>query len=311
MKRGLGILLGLAGVIAVSAMRVSASAFETLQDSEDYEKIAALADEIVSFTNGGPVYDPFSEGVTVDDIDFENALKEYIDTPLFTSELLSVSEVEIALAESDYIWIVPIKAYGHLYEACAVRSNGEDGHPVDEWHISGTRGYEKDNTPTYIEQLKNSLAANPDISWEDYQFRLVGGADPIRFPVWIAMNEKSVEYLIPGREDAAGCLTDSSKTENADDASAEQTAFPAYSYPAVMAAAADSTYIEMEDSLGGTSQVLDVAAQPGKYQHKMMSRMVTMIAGISAAAVVAGVMIRRKRKASVYAGGQKKMAKQV
>ena len=127
MKRKLGIFWGLVGAVAVSAMSVSASTFETLPDSGDYEKIVALADEIVSSTNGGPVYDPFSEGVTVDDIDFDNALKEYIDTPLFTSELLSVSEVETALEESDYIWIVPIKAYGHLYEACAVRADGEDG----------------------------------------------------------------------------------------------------------------------------------------------------------------------------------------
>ena len=97
MKRGLGIFWGLVGAVAVSAMSVSASTFETLPDSGDYEKIVALADEIVSSTNGGPVYDPFSEGVTVDDIDFDNALKEYIDTPLFTSELLSVSEVETAL----------------------------------------------------------------------------------------------------------------------------------------------------------------------------------------------------------------------
>lgn len=168
MKRKLGIFWGLVGAVAVSAMSVSASTFETLPDSGDYEKIVALADEIVSSTNGGPVYDPFSEGVTVDDIDFDNALKEYIDTPLFTSELLSVSEVETALEESDYIWIVPIKAYGHLYEACAVRADGEDGQPSDAWHISGTRGYENDNTPTYIEQLKTSLAANPDVAWEDY-----------------------------------------------------------------------------------------------------------------------------------------------
>ena len=97
MKRGLGIFWGLVGAVAVSAMSVSASTFETLPDSGDYEKIVARADEIVSSTNGGPVYDPFSEGVTVDDIDFDNALKEYIDTPLFTSELLSVSEVETAL----------------------------------------------------------------------------------------------------------------------------------------------------------------------------------------------------------------------
>lgn len=298
MKRRLGIFLGLIGVVAVSAVSVSASTFETLSDSEDYEKIVALADEIVSATNGGPVYDPFSEGVTVDDIDFDNALKEYIDTPLFTSELLSVSEVETALEESDYIWIVPIKAYGHLYEVCAVRGNGEDGQPNDEWHISGTRGYENDNTPTYIEQLKTSLAANPDVAWEDYQFHLVGGADPIRFPIWIAMNEKSVEYLIPGREDAAGCLTDSSQAENnnTNDMFVTQTAFPAYSYPSVAAAVADSTYIELEDSLGGTSSVLDVAAQPGKYQHKMMYRILLAIVGILSVIIVVGVVLRRKRK---------------
>ena len=140
MKRKLGIFWGLVGAVAVSAMSVSASTFETLPDSGDYEKIVALADEIVSSTNGGPVYDPFSEGVTVDDIDFDNALKEYIDTPLFTSELLSVSEAETALEESDYIWIVPIKAYGHLYEACAVRADGEDGQPSDAWHISDSLG---------------------------------------------------------------------------------------------------------------------------------------------------------------------------
>ena len=297
MKRRLGIFLGLIGVVAVSAVSVSASTFETLSDSGDYEKIVALADEIVSATNGGPVYDPFSEGVTVDDIDFDNALKEYIDTPLFTSELLSVSEVETALEESDYIWIVPIKAYGHLYEACAVRGNGEDGQPNDEWHISGTRGYENDNTPTYIEQLKTSLAANPDVAWEDYQFHLVGGADPIRFPIWIAMNEKSVEYLIPGREDAAGCLTDSSRAENnTNDMFVKRTAFPAYSYPSVAAAVADSAYIEMEDSLGGTSSVLDVAVQPGKYQRKMVYRILLAIVGILSVIIVVGVVLRRKRK---------------
>ena len=114
MKRKLGIFWGLVGAVAVSAMSVSASTFETLPDSGDYEKIVALADEIVSSTNGGPVYDPFSEGVTVDDIDFDNALKEYIDTPLFTSELLSVSEVETALEESDYIWIVPISLWSFV-----------------------------------------------------------------------------------------------------------------------------------------------------------------------------------------------------
>lgn len=111
------------------------------------------------------------------------------------------------------------------------------------------------------------------------------------------MNEKSVEYLIPGREDAAGCLTDSSQAENnTNDMFVTQTAFPVYSYPSVAAAVADSAYIEMEDSLGGTSSVLDVAAQPGKYQRKMVYRMVMMAGGVLAAIIVLGVVIRRKRK---------------
>ena len=58
MKRKLG-YFGDCWCCAVSAMSVSASTFETLPDSGDYEKIVALADEIVSSTNGGPVYDPF------------------------------------------------------------------------------------------------------------------------------------------------------------------------------------------------------------------------------------------------------------
>ena len=269
--------------IMISASTVSASKLEILSESEDYEKIVELADEIVSVTNGGPVEDPFEEGIRVSDIDFDNALKEYIDTPLLTSELLSVSEVESALEQSDYIWIIPIRAYGHLYEACAVRANGEDGQPIDQWHISGARGYELDDTPTYIEQLNISLAANPDIVWDNYKFRLVGGVDPIRFPVWITFTETQMEYLIPGREDAAACLTDSSEI-------AEDRLDGA----AVVAAVADSSYIETDDAQGGTNIVLDVANQPVKHQNKML--VIILGIGILAVGIIAGLAIKRKQR---------------
>ena len=58
----------------------------------------------------------------------------------------------------------------------------------------------------------------------------------------------------------------------------------------------DSTYIELENSLGGTSSVLDVAAQPGKYKHKMMYRMLMTAGGVLAAIIVLGVVVRRKSK---------------
>ena len=41
--------------IMISASTVSASKLEILSESEDYEKIVELADEIVSITNGGSV----------------------------------------------------------------------------------------------------------------------------------------------------------------------------------------------------------------------------------------------------------------
>ena len=291
MKKILKIFVCFIGIM-ISASTVSASKLEILSESEDYEKIVALADEIVSVTNGGPVEDPFEEGIRVSDIDFDNALKEYIDTPLLTSELLSVSEVESALEQSDYIWIIPIRAYGHLYEACAVRANGEDGQPIDQWHISGARGYELDDTPTYIEQLNISLAANPDIVWDNYKFRLVGGVDPIRFPVWITFTETQMEYLIPGREDAAACLTDSS--EIAEDRLDGEEEFHAYSYAAVVAAVADSSYIETDDAQGGTNIVLDVANQPVKHQNKML--VIILGIGILAVGIIAGLAIKRKQR---------------
>ena len=271
--------------IMISASTVSASKLEILSESEDYEKIVELADEIVSITNGGPGEDPFEEGIRVSDIDFDNALKEYIDTPLLTSELLSVSEVESALEQSDYIWIIPIRAYG-------VRANGEDGQPIAQWHISGARGYELDDTPTYIEQLNISLAANPDIVWDNYKFRLVGGVDPIRFPVWITFTETQMEYLIPGRDDAAACLTDSS--EIAEDRLDGEEEFHAYSYAAVVAAVADSSYIETEDAQGGTNIVLNVADQPVKHQNKML--VITLGIGILAIGVIAILAIKRKQR---------------
>ena len=91
--------------IMISASTVSASKLEILSESEDYEKIVALADEIVSVTNGGPVEDPFEEGIRVSDIDFDNALKEYMDTPLLTSELLSTTI---------YLWLISLTASKEL-----------------------------------------------------------------------------------------------------------------------------------------------------------------------------------------------------
>ena len=109
---------------------------------------------------------------------------------------------------------------------------------------------------------------------------------------WIALNETQVEYLIPGREDAAACLTDSS--EIAEDRLDGEEEFHAYSYAAVVAAVADSSYIETDDAQGGTNIVLDVANQPVKHQNKML--VIILGIGILAVGIIAGLAIKRKQR---------------
>ena len=100
-----------------------------------------------------------------------------------------------------------------------------------------------------------------------------------------------MEYLIPGREDAAACLTDSS--EIAEDLDGEEE-FHAYSYAAVVAAVADSSYIETDDAQGETNIVLDVANQPVKHQNKML--VIILEIGILAVGIIAGLAIKRKQR---------------
>ena len=67
-----------------------------------------------------------------------------------------------------------------------------------------------------------------------------------------------------------------------------------YSYAAVVAAVADSSYIETDDAQGGTNIVLDVANQPVKHQNKML--VIILGIGILAVGIIAGLAIKRKQR---------------
>ena len=63
---------------------------------------------------------------------------------------------------------------------------------------------------------------------------------------------------------------------------------------AVVAAVADSSYIETDDAQGGTNIVLDVANQPVKHQNKML--VIILGIGILAVGIIAGLAIKRKQR---------------
>lgn len=62
MKRKLGIFWGLVGAVAVSAMSVSASTFETLPDSGDYEKLWRLQMKLCLLRMAGLFTTRFQKG---------------------------------------------------------------------------------------------------------------------------------------------------------------------------------------------------------------------------------------------------------
>ena len=164
MKKILKIVVCFIGIM-ISASTVSASKLEILSESEDYEKIVALADEIVSVTNGGPVEDPFEEGISVSDIDFDNGFVHITKASQYTSEkgiFVKNPKTQSSIREVGIpdIVINMLKKYRTWYEAekekCGnlwinsnrlfVTWNGSPMHPdtVTDWFRSFI---EKNNLP--------------------------------------------------------------------------------------------------------------------------------------------------------------------
>lgn len=246
---------------------VSASAVEKLEESEDYSDVQNMSEEILNFINNGPVDISVCRYVTEADIDYDNAVKEYLDTPLVTDDIIEYTEVRKALSESAYMWIIPVRADGYLYEACVARKSDENEQQTGPWKIEGVYVYEPGNL-TLLEQLSASLSFN-DIDEEEYEFRLVGGVSPIRHPVFIALDDEKVTYMIPARSSSAAMITDSSATRSTSDYkeynkdSSDKNGFPAYDYEKVITAAKEKS---ISFGQGSGTPVIDIGKKPIPYE---------------------------------------------
>ena len=257
-KKSRVIVLGLLISMFFIVQDVMAGSIEKLKDSEDYDSIYNIENQIVQFVNNGPTTSSGGRQITVEDVDLNNAVKEYLDTPLIENKIIDYAEVMDALSQSPYMWIVSIRADDVLYEACVTRERDENGQQTGPWGVEGVYVYEPGNL-TLEEQLNASLEKN-EIEMNEYQFFLVGGVAPIRQPLFIALDNEGILYVIPARTSAAALITDSSKTRSNkySDEELEPSdldGFQAYDFKSVIQAAAN---VPDTFGQGGGSAVIDI-----------------------------------------------------
>ena len=230
------------GVFIISMLtfsNVMASPIEKLPESEDYDEIYLLQDDILRFVNGGPVSGTGTRDAIESDIDFQNAIKEYLDPQFIVDQVTSYEDAIELLNSSIYMWIIPVRVDGFLYEACVSKPN--DGNA--NWRMDMVYVSQKDSY-TLAEQLGQSLEKN-NIDPDSYEFKLIGGMYPIRYPVFLAMNEQGIKYLIPAKSSATVAITDSSQKPSTRSAETDtgfgvmesgEDGFTAYDYSKVIAA---------------------------------------------------------------------------
>ena len=81
-KKSRVIVLGLMISMFFIVKDVMAGSIEKLKDSEDYDSMYNIESQIVQFVNNGPTTSSGGRQITVEDVDLNNAVKEYLDTPL-------------------------------------------------------------------------------------------------------------------------------------------------------------------------------------------------------------------------------------
>ena len=102
-KKSRVIILGVLISIFFIAQDVMADSIEKLKDSEDYDSIYNIESQIVQFVNNGPTTSSGGRQITIEDVDLDNAVKEYLDTPLIENKLIDYAEVMDALNKSPYM----------------------------------------------------------------------------------------------------------------------------------------------------------------------------------------------------------------
>lgn len=226
-------------LVFVNTYTVFAGKLETLSESGDYEAVKSLANRILEFVNGGPTGELNTRDATVEDIDYDNAVKVYAGLPVLQENCQTLDEAKEIIETNDYVWNVPVKVDGYLFEALV-------DHLESDWACNAVFYGCEQGELTYTEQLDASLEAN-GISGEEgnYTYIMTNGIPYIQSSVYLIIKDGVFESVIPARGGAAMMMSDSSDKERATkfkQLSAERGAevFPSYDYKRVQKSVNDN-----------------------------------------------------------------------
>lgn len=194
-----------------SATMVEFDIFLPLKDTDDYAEIQALTDEMLEIANN--LYDTgeLKQKMRTSDIDFDKAVKIYMDreSSLIGLDSSDVDELSSYLKTAEYIWEVPVDVGSQtvtftLNIGKGVNPETEDllteeqknfiNSKIDKWFIVRTswgiqRGVD------YKQYVKNQITQN-SLSNES-TFVLIGGIPEVNYPIAIEINKNQLEAVVP------------------------------------------------------------------------------------------------------------------
>lgn len=194
-----------------SATMVEFDIFLPLKDTDDYAEIRALTDEMLEIANN--LYDTgeLKQKMRTSDIDFDKAVKIYMDreSSLIGLDSSDVDELSSYLKTAEYIWEVPVDVGSQtvtftLNIGKGVNPETEDllteeqknfiNSKIDKWFIVRTswgiqRGVD------YKQYVKNQITQN-SLSNES-TFVLIGGIPEVNYPIAIEINKNQLEAVVP------------------------------------------------------------------------------------------------------------------
>lgn len=201
MKKILTCLLSLSMVFAFSA---TAFAADSTNNAES--ELNSISDNIVITVN--ELYGNNSSTITADDINYNKAVKVYVDTNVFELSTNKASEIETTLENGNYIYLLPIEVNNGTVvvniqkglplsdNAITVLTQKEQQEILDnvgKWVVSSTAFYDSGNKNyDYLNTLSNVIGEIPEGTI------LVGSLPVFHDVVALVPNDEgTIESLIP------------------------------------------------------------------------------------------------------------------
>lgn len=176
-------------------------------ETEQKDDLIVLSKEDIVKTCNGLFRDELDEEITIQDVDFENAVKIYVGPNIFDTDADSIEEIEALFDSDEYIYELPIYVDGgtlivNIEKGKELNPNANFTESekqrildnVGKWQCSSYTFYPNE-TIDYASEVESKMGVMPE------NMILVGGLPYFRFAVALIPDETGkLELLVPLKE---------------------------------------------------------------------------------------------------------------